>query len=139
MGGRGNRGRHETDVGAAVRAVSRPSPAELGEALRLRNFKRELSPEDWRRLLADIDDKSEERPRQIVQWARGTLATTERMATEPAPDNAVASLFWVRLYGVLKDLAEALTRHARVARAFKTPERAMWNRSCRLSPRFAVC
>ena len=97
--------------------MTTPSPDELRKLLGVREFKRDLTPEEWRRLSEDIDVNSETVfPKQMLQWARGTQAIAERMAE--GPDDAVAALFWIRLYGLLKDLAAVVKRHQALADVF---------------------
>jgi hypothetical protein len=93
------------------------------KALRIRTFKRELAPDDQRRLRAEIEANAGVLvPQQMLQWVGATLAVTERLAAEADPDAAVASVFWIRLYGTLKDLAEVLSRHEMLTRAFAAPD-----------------
>jgi hypothetical protein len=109
------------DSPAASEPVSRPSPAQIRKVLGIRDFKRDLTPEEWQRLSDDIDVNSDTVfPRQMLQWARGTLAVAERLTK--GPDDAVAALFWVRLYGLLKDLADVLKRHHSLAEVFPSDD-----------------
>lgn len=66
--------------------------------------KPKLPASDIVRLIAAIDERSEIRAEQVRIWVTRLRLAAGKLVTAPEPDPDVASVFWIRLYGVLDEM-----------------------------------
>ena len=79
-----------------------------------------LSPQDRARLTSDVRDRADLMQPQIANWLSDAVRVTEMVAKG---NTDIIPVFWIRMYGILADITDEITRQLDFATSMNVPRR----------------